>query len=76
MVARYQFLTEKEAECEGVFTQRFQEEKQQRDKPQPHHVAKSYSALDFSHPASSLAGQSVSLGASASEWARAFGLVD
>ncbi|XP_076447477.1 uncharacterized protein LOC143284569 isoform X2 [Babylonia areolata] len=50
---RFQFLTEKEAECEGEFTQKFQEEKEQREKPQPHSLVKAYSALDFSHPASS-----------------------
>ncbi|KAL8612522.1 hypothetical protein ACOMHN_053776 [Nucella lapillus] len=50
---RYQFLTEKAAESEGMFTQRFLEEKEHKEKPQPNHVAKAYSALDFSHPSSS-----------------------
>ncbi|XP_070192554.1 uncharacterized protein [Littorina saxatilis] len=49
---RIQFLTEKASECEGEFSKKLQEEKDQKEKPQPHHMAKSYSALGFSHPSS------------------------
>ncbi|KAK7499466.1 hypothetical protein BaRGS_00009118 [Batillaria attramentaria] len=53
---RIKFLTEKEAESEGGFTQKFQEERENREKLQPHHVQpfKSHSALELSAPGSSI----------------------
>lgn len=52
---RYRFLTEKAAACEGSFSQKFQEERENKDKLQPHHVLpfKSHSALELSLPSSS-----------------------
>ena len=61
LYCRYKFLTDKPASCEDEnrFSQKFIEERENKDKLQPHHIipVKSQSAMEFSYPSSSFSGK-------------------